>query len=281
MKATRPGPIAIVRWPLDLAIVGLVAIVLLAVALARIVPLSGGQTLIIGGPSMEPTLPLGSAVVIQPVAPGSIAVGDIVSIRTGSETAIFTHRVVRLLELDDSPYLETKGDNNPTPDGATVPESAVIGRVALAFPLMGYVIALLSVPSGVAFVLGLGALMILAAVLLDLLEDDVRRRRAASRAGIAASQSPAAMVTLGADTDAWAAAVAALVRPRTRGPELGTAAVAALVRPRTRGPELGTDAILGASAPGLRPSRGRGASPSSRPPVQPRARRTRPARPTA
>jgi signal peptidase len=175
MTATRPGPLAVIRWLLDLAILGLVAVVLFAVILGRLVPLVGGQTLIIGGPSMEPALPIGSAVVIKPVATEAIAVGDIVAVQSGNEATIFTHRVVRLLALEGEPFLETKGDNNATPDGATVPATAVIGRVAGTLPLMGYVIALLSVPSGVAFVLGLGALLILGAILVDTLEGDRHR----------------------------------------------------------------------------------------------------------
>jgi signal peptidase len=168
MTATRPTPIALVR-NLDVAIVGLVAVVLLAVILGRLVPLSGRQALIIAGPSMEPNLPLGSAVVVEPVAPADVAVGDIVSVRNG-ERAIYTHRVVRLVTLQGEPYLETQGDNNPTADAATVPVAAVIGRVTVFFPLMGYVLAWLSVPSGVVSVLGVGAVMIVAALVLETIE---------------------------------------------------------------------------------------------------------------
>ena len=180
MQPSRHDPLTIARWLLDAAVIGLVAVVLGAVVLGRVVPMTGNQSLIIGGPSMEPTLPLGSAVVIQPVAPADISVGDIVSVKSGDGRAIYTHRVVRRLALDGVPYLETKGDNNEAADAATVPATAVIGRVMLVVPLMGFVLTWLSAVSGVAFLLGLGALLVLTAMLIDLIQDDRRRRAAAS-----------------------------------------------------------------------------------------------------
>ncbi len=181
---------------------------------------------------MEPTLPLGSAVVIQPVAPEAIAVGDVVSVKAGAETAIFTHRVVRLLALEGEPYIETKGDNNPAPDGATVPASTVIGRVAWSIPLMGYVIALLSVPSGVAFVLGLGALLLLGALLADSVEADRRTSRRPMPAPTTLAAAPPAISAAESSMDFGAGAVAALVRGRRRDRvELGTEPAMAAPRP--------------------------------------------------
>jgi signal peptidase len=253
MTATRPTPIAFVRSLLDVAIVGLVAVVLLAVILGRIVPFSGRHALIIAGPSMEPTLPLGSAVVAEPVSPDAIRIGDIVAVRNGADRAIFTHRVVRTLELQGEPYLETKGDNNPTPDGATVPAGAVVGRVTSVFPLMGYVLAWFSVPSGVASVLGLGAILIVAALVLESFEGERGRGRrwlgagaalvtgAAPPLGAAGGHRPQRVrskVALAAIAAAVVpdATLAALVDTRPRRPELGTiqAAGGARSKPRSR-----------------------------------------------
>ena len=64
--------------------------------LSRVVPLTGRQTLIIDGRSMEPTVPFGSAVVVTPVPPADLRVGDVVSLRSGPEHAIFTHHIVCL-----------------------------------------------------------------------------------------------------------------------------------------------------------------------------------------
>ncbi|HEY8167494.1 MAG TPA: signal peptidase I [Candidatus Limnocylindrales bacterium] len=239
MKATRPSVFAMTRWMLDIAIVGLVAIVVLAVVLGRVVPLVGGQTLIIGGPSMEPAVPLGSAVVIGRVAPESIAVGDVVSVQNGDARAIYTHRVIRTLALNGQPYIETKGDNNPVVDGATVPAETVIGRVNLTIPMMGYVVAWLSVPSGVAFVLALGGLLVLAALLVDSVESDRQRaRRATTSSGAGRGRPTLAMASGGLEAAAPIGispampSVAGLVDARRRRPELGTESPSSSRRPR-------------------------------------------------
>ena len=227
MQSSRHQPLTIARWLLDAAVIGLVAVVLGAVVLGRVVPMTGNRSLIIGGPSMEPALPLGSAVVIQPVTPEDISVGEIVSVKSGDGRAIYTHRVVRRLTLDGVPYLETKGDNNEVADAATVPAMAVIGRVMLVVPLMGFVLAWLSAASGVAFLLGLGALLVVAAMLIDSVQDD-RRRIAATTGGSARPIAGATLATDGALgsgaslTTGSAASVAALVRHGRGRPERGT-----------------------------------------------------------
>ncbi len=165
-----PGPIRLVRRGIDAAVVILVGLVLLGVFLGRGLPLVGRPTLIVAGPSMEPSLPMGSAAVIEPIPAGGPVVGDVVEVRVGPASAIFTHRVTRTLELDGLPYVETKGDANLAPDPATVPVSSVVGRVAWSIPYAGYLLALLSIPAGVIFVIGLGLSLIVLADLLDTLE---------------------------------------------------------------------------------------------------------------
>ena len=122
---------------------------------------------------MSPTIPLGSVIAIDPVPASQLAPGDIVTMRVGPRQSIFTHRIVRLLTLDGIPFIETKGDSNAAPDGATVPVSAVIGRVVWWSPLAGFLLALLSVPIGVVFVLGLGLTLGAVAFLLEGIEPDL------------------------------------------------------------------------------------------------------------
>ena len=136
------------------------ALVFVAIAvLTRLVPLTGRTTLIVGGPSMTPALQVGTLLVEDPVAPDGLAVGDVVSIRSGPQQAIFTHRITRLIERDGAPWIETKGDANPSADPSILPASAVIGRVVLAVPLAGYLVALGSQPSGIVLIIALGLLL--------------------------------------------------------------------------------------------------------------------------
>lgn len=160
----------LVRRVVDLVLLVLVAVVLLAVALGKGAPLVGRQTIIIAGGSMEPALGLGSAIVIEPVDPARLAVGDVVSLQVGTERATFTHRIIAVVDRADGRWIRTKGDANGAPDPTLVPASAVIGRVTVSIPLMGYLLALLSLPVGVIFVLGLSATLLAIAWLLESLE---------------------------------------------------------------------------------------------------------------
>jgi signal peptidase len=133
---------------------------------------------------MSPVMGLGDAIVVEQVEPARLAVGDVVSLRTGPEHAVYTHRIVRIAERDGQIWIETRGDANELADPSITPASAVVGRVTGVVPVAGYLLALLSVPVGVVFVLATGALLITLGWCLDGIEAD--RRRLAYRAGVAA-----------------------------------------------------------------------------------------------
>jgi signal peptidase I len=164
--------VRLVRRALDGLLLALFALILVALFLGRFVPVLGGSTFVVAGPSMGEAVPIGSAVVATPVDPRELAVGDIVSMQVGPQKAIFTHRIVRVVNRSGEVWIETAGDANPDPDPAIVPASAVIGRVGIVLPYAGYLLALLSTVAGLAFVCGLGALIVTAAWLLETVEID-------------------------------------------------------------------------------------------------------------
>jgi signal peptidase len=168
------GATTALRRIVDLVLVGLIMVVLFAVILGKGAPLVGRQSIVIGGASMEPALGLGSAIVIRPVDAATLAVGDVVSLQVGPERTTFTHRIIDVVDRPDGRWIRTQGDANPTPDPTLVPASAVIGRVEFVIPFAGYLLALLSLPMGVMFVLGLAATLLAIAWLLESLEPDPR-----------------------------------------------------------------------------------------------------------
>jgi signal peptidase I len=155
------------RRILDAALAILIVTTLAGVLLGRVVPLTGRSTFVVGGGSMAPAIGRGWAVVVEPVDPGAIAVGDIVSLRSGPAQAIFTHRVIRVIDRDGAVWIATKGDANAAADPSTTPATAVIGRVTLALPAIGYLIAVQSTPVGIVFVVSLGLLLLLAGGMLE------------------------------------------------------------------------------------------------------------------
>jgi len=178
MRTLSRGTV-IVRRFLDAVLIALILVVLFGVILGKVVPLTGRQTIIIGGQSMEPAIHIGSAIIVAPVGAADLRVGDVVSLRAGDDNALFTHRIVEVVDRPDGRWIRTKGDANASPDPTLVHASAVVGRVQLAIPLAGYLIALLSIPTGVLFLIGLAATLLAAVWLLESLElDSLDRGRA-------------------------------------------------------------------------------------------------------
>jgi len=172
------GATVALRRIVDIGLGALILVVLFGVILGKGAPLAGRQSIVIGGGSMEPAMGLGSAIVVEPVDPGALAVGDIVSMQVGPERTTYTHRIVAVVDRADGRWIRTKGDANATPDPTLVPATAVIGRVEFVIPFAGYLLALLSLPLGVLFVLGLAATLLAIAWLLESLEPEPGPARA-------------------------------------------------------------------------------------------------------
>jgi signal peptidase len=178
--------IRVTRLTLDVMLLVLIAFVVAMLVLARGIPLAtGGHTFVVAGASMEPAIPMGAVVHVEPVEAASLRPGDVVSIRVGPEQAVFTHRIVRVATLPawdgQATHLETKGDANERSDPSLVPATAVIGRMTLAVPFAGFGVALLGTMQGVALLVAIALLLLAATWLLESFEED---HHEATRAGM-------------------------------------------------------------------------------------------------
>ncbi len=171
------------RRVLDLVLLAIILTVITSLVVARVVPaITGGPVYVVGGGSMEPTIPIGSVVVDVPVTPSDITAGSVVSIEVGPQRAVFTHRIERTVDRDGTLWIQTRGDANPTSDPSIIPATDITGRAAFWIPLLGYPIQLMSSLAGVAFLLSVGLVTLIGAWLLESLEEDQlawRRRRLA------------------------------------------------------------------------------------------------------
>jgi signal peptidase I len=150
-----------------------VALVVLLVGFSlftHIAPLTGRQLFIVGGGSMGTSIPIGSLVIVTPTDPMTVEVGDVLTIRADNGV-VFTHRVSRIVDLQEGRFFETKGDANRTPDGALVPARAVVGAADQYVPFAGYAQGFLSKVPGVIAALSLLGTLLLLYLLLEMLED--------------------------------------------------------------------------------------------------------------
>ena len=182
------------RWTrrlLDALLAAAVLAVVTTAALQLLAPVAGGRAMVIGGGSMEPAIGRGAFVLALPAGAEGYTVGDVVTVHQGGGTP-YTHRITRLADLAGVPYVETKGDANAAPDPAIVPTAAIIGRVAVSVPLLGYLVMLLATAAGLAGFLAACATMLILVWVIEELEDQRCPACAAAASELEAGSASAA-----------------------------------------------------------------------------------------
>ena len=130
---------------------GIVGLLMVVAAFTYLAPHFGWRVDAVLSGSMEPELKIGSIVVVRPVQPETVAVGDIITFfPPGVDETMITHRVVGV-EQASPLYFKTKGDANGDPDSFTVPARNLVGRVCFHAPYWGYATEFLKTPLGFLF----------------------------------------------------------------------------------------------------------------------------------
>lgn len=131
------------------AIVAIIALLLFA-----LFPIKGNyQIKIVQSGSMEPSIRMGSIVIIKPSA--SYTVGDVVTFGKDTKKDIpTTHRIFSSRAVDGVLLFTTKGDANKSPDTAEIRQGEIHGKVLFDVPFVGFIIDLARKPLGfVVFVI--------------------------------------------------------------------------------------------------------------------------------
>ncbi|WP_341359344.1 signal peptidase I [Georgenia sp. M64] len=122
----------------------LAVVAALALAMVVVPHLAGWVPLTILSGSMEPTIPTGSQVVVEPVrgeaATAALAPGDVVTVMPyPNDPTLVTHRVVaRAVAADGTVVLTTRGDANDAADPWPLTATQVRGVVRYHIPYAGY-----------------------------------------------------------------------------------------------------------------------------------------------
>lgn len=165
---------------------GSFALVGLAAVLVLVVPsVIGAERYTILGASMEPAIPLGSLVVVQPREFDDIGVGDVITFQLESgEAAVATHRVVGDGRVSTGErVLVSQGDANETADIEPVREPQLRGVLIYSIPLLGWMNVFISGELRMWVVpLASGALLVYAAGMFVSAWRDRRRRMAEEQA---------------------------------------------------------------------------------------------------
>src|SRR3990167_5952476 len=125
-----------------------VIFLIIVLLLFALFPIKGNyQIKIVKSGSMEPSIRVGSIVVIKPSS--NYTVGDVITFGKDTKTDIpTTHRIVSSRAQDGVILFTTKGDTNEDKDTNEIRQSDVNGRVLFDVPYFGYIIDLARKPLG-------------------------------------------------------------------------------------------------------------------------------------
>lgn len=211
------------RAVFSLCLAGLIGVISLGLAWAFLAPTQlAGSTVyaIVDGSSMEPALERGDLALLRQRA--SYDVGDVVGYRSAELDRIVLHRIVG---RDGDRYV-MKGDANDFRDGERPAADQVVGRLWVAVPVAGSVLAWLRDPTRAGLVVG-GVAFVLLGGLAGL--GGLRRRRRSAKAaqsggGLSAGFARPALVLAGGLLGvSLLAAVVAFANPRQTTVEVGSA----------------------------------------------------------
>ena len=89
--------------------------------------------------SMVPVINPGDIVLIAPVKPELIKLGDIIEYKNAKEKINIVHRVIEIGGDAGTDYFITKGDANNSPDADPVSPEAVVGKEIYIIPKVGWI----------------------------------------------------------------------------------------------------------------------------------------------
>ena len=122
--------------------------------------------------SMEPAIPVGGIVVIKPVDPETLKIGDIICFKLTEPTSI-THRIIN---ITDQGFI-TKGDANEDPDQWIVKKENVIGKAILTIPFIGYLGYFVRTPTGFILLILLPASVIIIMEIRNIVKELTKQKQ--------------------------------------------------------------------------------------------------------
>lgn len=139
-------------------------------------PVFGNQALIVRSGSMQPTIDVGSVIVVRPDA-YIYKVGDIIAFRSENNSkTIISHRVTGIEKDESGIYYTTKGDANKTVDGWQVRPKNVLGKSFLIIPYVGKVLVFARSDIGLPLLIILPAAVVILFELFSIVRE-IRKKK--------------------------------------------------------------------------------------------------------
>lgn len=134
----------------------------------------GIRLLTVRSGSMAPQIKIGSLVLVKKET--SYQVGDIITFQNTNQKESTTHRIVQIDQEAGVNLYTTQGDANNGPDNDPVAERAILGKIVLSLPLLGYIVAFSRTWPGVIVLIIIPATIIIYDEINNLKKEWVKRK---------------------------------------------------------------------------------------------------------
>ncbi|MHB8963545.1 MAG: signal peptidase I [Saccharofermentanales bacterium] len=122
----------------------------------------GNKLYVVLSGSMEPSIHVGSLIVVKSVDTTSLMTHDVITFNHLDSGKIITHRIVEITENSNARYFTTRGDANDTNDFESIRYENVIGKVVFTIPWIGSVINFANTKNGILFLVIIPGLLLVA-----------------------------------------------------------------------------------------------------------------------
>lgn len=130
----RRATVTALSWVIMLSVIAA------GVALIIVPKAVGGRPLTVLSNSMTGTLEAGDVVIVKPVDPDELRIGDVITFQAVSnDPTLTTHRIVAFAFGSDGKQFVTQGDANNAQDLSPVKPEQVRGEAWYSVPKVGYV----------------------------------------------------------------------------------------------------------------------------------------------
>jgi signal peptidase I len=129
----------VVSWSARLLVLAFALAVVGAIAVVVVIPrLTHSQAMTVLSGSMTPGIPVGSIVVVRPVDPDQLRVGDVATYQAEPRKPVYvTHRVADISHVGGRTTFTFKGDANRGPDVDPVVPGQIRGQLWFHVPFLG------------------------------------------------------------------------------------------------------------------------------------------------
>lgn len=146
---------SLTRWSARLLALLFAVLALGAAGVVAVLPrLTHGQAMTVLSGSMTPAIPAGSVVVVRPVDPSTLQVGDVATYQVKPDRAVYvTHRVASVDHVNGTTVFTFKGDANRGADTKPVVAGQIRGKVWFHVPYLGAIRDELKTRTGITLAL--------------------------------------------------------------------------------------------------------------------------------